>query len=289
MRKITTASLLKMKQEGQKFTAITAYDATFAKLFDDEGAHVLLIGDSLGMVLQGGQDTLAVNMDEMVYHTRCVARGASKALVVADMPFMSYATPEQTYQNAARLMAAGARMVKMEGGDWLCDSIRHLTRNGVPVCGHLGLTPQSVHVFGGFKVQGRDEFQAQEIYRQALELQAAGIQLLVLECVPTALAERITKALRIPVIGIGAGPATDGQILVMHDAFGVTSGYVPKFTKNFLAETGDVRAAIRLYVQQVSEGSFPARSTASTDPGGCTMGAAAPVSACQPRTVNPYS
>jgi 3-methyl-2-oxobutanoate hydroxymethyltransferase len=258
MSKITTASLLmKMKQDGQKFTAITAYDATFAKLFDDEGAHVLLIGDSLGMVLQGGQDTLAVNMDEMVYHTRCVARGASKALVVADMPFMSYATPEQTYQNAARLMAAGARMVKMEGGDWLCDSIRHLTRNGVPVCGHLGLTPQSVHVFGGFKVQGRDEFQAQEIYRQALELQAAGIQLLVLECVPTALAERITKALRIPVIGIGAGPATDGQILVMHDAFGVTSGYVPKFTKNFLAETGDVRAAIRLYVQQVSEGSFP--------------------------------
>ncbi|XEI32249.1 3-methyl-2-oxobutanoate hydroxymethyltransferase [Aeromonas veronii] len=257
MSKITTASLLKMKQEGQKFTAITAYDATFAKLFDDEGAHVLLIGDSLGMVLQGGQDTLAVNMDEMVYHTRCVARGASKALVIADMPFMSYATPEQTYQNAARLMAAGARMVKMEGGDWLCDSIRHLTRNGVPVCGHLGLTPQSVHVFGGFKVQGRDEFQAQDIYRQALELQAAGIQLLVLECVPTALAERITKALRIPVIGIGAGPATDGQILVMHDAFGITSGYVPKFTKNFLAETGDVRAAIRLYVQQVSEGSFP--------------------------------
>lgn len=257
MSKITTASLLKMKQEGQKFTAITAYDATFAKLFDDEGAHVLLIGDSLGMVLQGGQDTLAVNMDEMVYHTRCVARGASKALVVADMPFMSYATPEQTYQNAARLMAAGARMVKMEGGDWLCDSIRHLTRNGVPVCGHLGLTPQSVHVFGGFKVQGRDEFQAQEIYRQALELQAAGIQLLVLECVPSSLAERISKALRIPVIGIGAGPATDGQILVMHDAFGVTSGYVPKFTKNFLAETGDVRAAVRLYVQQVSEGSFP--------------------------------
>ena len=257
MSKITTASLLKMKQDGQKITAITAYDASFAKLFDDEGAHVLLIGDSLGMVLQGGQDTLAVSVDEMVYHTRCVARGASKALVVADMPFMSYATPEQTYQNAARLMAAGARMVKMEGGDWLCDSIRHLTRNGVPVCGHLGLTPQSVHVFGGFKVQGRDEYQAQEIYRQALCLQEAGIQLLVLECVPVALAERITKALRIPVIGIGAGPATDGQILVMHDAFGITSGYVPKFTKNFLAETGDMRAAIRLYVQQVSEGTFP--------------------------------
>ena len=257
MSKITITDLQKMKQDGQKITAITAYDATFAKLFDDEGAHVLLIGDSLGMVLQGGQDTLGVSMDEMVYHTRCVVRGTSKALVITDMPFMSYATPEQTYQNAARLMAAGARMVKMEGGDWLCDSIRHLTRNGVPVCGHLGLTPQSVHVFGGFKVQGRDEFHAQEIYRQALELQAAGIQLLVLECVPVALAERISKALRIPVIGIGAGPATDGQILVMHDAFGITSGYVPKFTKNFLAETGDMRAAIRLYVQQVSEGTFP--------------------------------
>jgi 3-methyl-2-oxobutanoate hydroxymethyltransferase len=254
---ITTASLLKMKQDGQKFTAITAYDASFAKLFDDEGAHVLLIGDSLGMVLQGGTDTLGVTMDDMVYHTRSVARGTEKALVVADMPFMSYATPEQTYANAARLMAAGARMVKMEGGDWLCDSIRHLTRNGVPVCGHLGLTPQSVHVFGGFKVQGRDEFHAQEIYRQALELQAAGIQLLVLECVPVALAERITKALRIPVIGIGAGPSTDGQILVMHDAFGITSGYVPKFTKNFLAETGDLHAAVRLYIQQVSDGSFP--------------------------------
>lgn len=257
MSKITTASLLKMKQDGQKITAITAYDASFAKLFDDEGAHVLLIGDSLGMVLQGGQDTLAVSVDEMVYHTRCVARGSCNALIIADMPFMSYATPEQTYQTAARLMAAGARMVKMEGGDWLCDSIRHLTRNGVPVCGHLGLTPQSVHVFGGFKVQGRDEYQAQEIYRQALCLQEAGIQLLVLECVPVALAERITKALRIPVIGIGAGPATDGQILVMHDAFGITSGYVPKFTKNFLAETGDMHAAIRLYVQQVSEGTFP--------------------------------
>ncbi|AHE50903.1 3-methyl-2-oxobutanoate hydroxymethyltransferase [Aeromonas hydrophila 4AK4] len=257
MSKITITDLQKMKQDGQKITAITAYDATFAKLFDDEGAQVLLIGDSLGMVLQGGDDTLAVSMDEMVYHTRSVVRGASKALVVTDMPFMSYATPEQTYQNAARLMAAGARMVKMEGGDWLCESIRHLTRNGVPVCGHLGLTPQSVHVFGGFKVQGRDEFHAQEIYRQALELQAAGIQLLVLECVPVALAERISKALRIPVIGIGAGPATDGQILVMHDAFGITSGYVPKFTKNFLAETGDMRAAIRLYVQQVSEGTFP--------------------------------
>lgn len=257
MSKTTISTLLKMKQDGQKFTAITAYDASFAKLFDDEGAQVLLIGDSLGMVLQGGDDTLAVTMDDMVYHTRCVARGASQALVIADLPFMSYATPEQACQNAARLMAAGARMVKLEGGDWLCDTVRQLTRNGVPVCGHMGLTPQSVHVFGGFKVQGRDEFQAQEIYRQALALQEAGIQLLVLECVPVALAERISKALRIPVIGIGAGPATDGQVLVMHDAFGITSGYTPKFTKNFLAETGELRAAIRLYIKEVADGTFP--------------------------------
>ncbi|MDO2949728.1 3-methyl-2-oxobutanoate hydroxymethyltransferase [Aeromonas simiae] len=257
MSKTTISTLLKMKQDGQKFTAITAYDASFAKLFDDEGAQVLLIGDSLGMVLQGGDDTLAVTMDDMVYHTRSVARGASQALVIADLPFMSYATPDQACQNAARLMAAGARMVKLEGGDWLCDTVRQLTRNGVPVCGHMGLTPQSVHVFGGFKVQGRDEFQAQEIYRQALALQEAGIQLLVLECVPVALAERISKALRIPVIGIGAGPVTDGQVLVMHDAFGITSGYTPKFTKNFLAETGELRAAIRLYIKEVAEGTFP--------------------------------
>ncbi|QFI54056.1 3-methyl-2-oxobutanoate hydroxymethyltransferase [Aeromonas simiae] len=257
MSKTTISTLLKMKQDGQKFTAITAYDASFAKLFDDEGAQVLLIGDSLGMVLQGGDDTLAVTMDDMVYHTRCVARGANQALVIADLPFMSYATPDQACQNAARLMAAGARMVKLEGGDWLCDTVRQLTRNGVPVCGHMGLTPQSVHVFGGFKVQGRDEFQAQEIYRQALALQEAGIQLLVLECVPVALAERISKALRIPVIGIGAGPVTDGQVLVMHDAFGITSGYTPKFTKNFLAETGELRAAVRLYIKEVAEGTFP--------------------------------
>lgn len=257
MSKITITHLQKMKQDGQKITAITAYDATFAKLFDDEGAQVLLIGDSLGMVLQGGDDTLAVSMDEMVYHTRCVVRGTTNALVVTDMPFMSYATPEQTYQNAARLMAAGARMVKMEGGDWLCDSIRHLTRNGVPVCGHLGLTPQSVHVFGGFKVQGRDEFHAQEIYRQALELQAAGTDAdhRNAQRLGDALCQRDGHALEHQQLD--AGPATDGQILVMHDAFGITSGYVPKFTKNFLAETGDMRAAIRLYVQQVSEGTFP--------------------------------
>ena len=257
MSKVTITQLQKMKQDGQKFASITAYDATFARLFDDEGVPVLLIGDSLGMVMQGHTDTLPVSVDEMAYHTRCVRRGTSNALVIADLPFMSYADTASACANAATLMAAGASMVKLEGGEWLCDTVRHLNRNGVPVCGHLGLTPQSVHVFGGFRVQGRDVDQADEIYRSALALQAAGIQLLVLECVPAALAERITKALRIPVIGIGAGDGTDGQILVMHDAFGITSGYTPKFTKNFLAETGDIRAAVRQYMAQVADGSFP--------------------------------
>ena len=257
MSKVTITQLQKMKQDGQKFASITAYDATFARLFDDEGVPVLLIGDSLGRVMQGHTDTLPVSVDEMAYHTRCVRRGTSNALVIADLPFMSYADTASACANAATLMAAGASMVKLEGGEWLCDTVRHLNRNGVPVCGHLGLTPQSVHVFGGFRVQGRDVDQADEIYRSALALQAAGIQLLVLECVPAALAERITKALRIPVIGIGAGNGTDGQILVMHDAFGITSGYTPKFTKNFLAETGDIRAAVRQYMAQVADGSFP--------------------------------
>ena len=257
MSKTTVSQLQKMKQEGTKFATITAYDATFARLFDEAGIPVILIGDSLGMVMQGHSDTLPVTIDEMAYHTRCVRRGTQNALVVADMSFMSYADPVTACSNAAQLMAAGASMVKLEGGDWLCETVKQLQRNGVPVCGHLGLTPQSVHVFGGFRVQGRDVEQAEEIYRNALALQAAGIQLLVLECVPSALAERITKALRIPVIGIGAGNCTDGQILVMHDAFGITSGYTPKFTKNFLAESGDIRAAVRLYQAQVADGSFP--------------------------------
>ena len=257
MSKTTIHQLQKMKQDGQKFATITAYDATFAKLFDDEGIPAILIGDSLGMVIQGHSDTLPVTIDERAYHTRCVRRGTSNALVIADLPFMTYADTASACQNAAKLMAAGASMVKIEGGEWLCDTVKQLNRNGIPVCGHLGLTPQSVHVFGGFRVQGRDLDQAEEIYRSALALQAAGIQLLVLECVPAALAERITKALRIPVIGIGAGNATDGQILVMHDAFGITSGYTPKFTKNFLAETGEIRAAVRQYMAQVADGSFP--------------------------------
>lgn len=257
MAKITTAQLLKMKQKGEKITALTAYDASFAKLFADAGVEVILIGDSLGMVLQGHSDTLPVTTAEIAYHTRCVRAGAALAFVIADMPFMSYATVEQAMQNATPLMQAGANMVKLEGGDFLLPTIKALTERGIPVCGHLGLTPQSVHVFGGFKVQGRDEQAADLMVQQAIALQDAGAQLLVVECIPSALAERISKALVIPVIGIGAGKETDGQILVMHDLLGISSGYIPKFSKNFLQETGEIKQAIGKYIQDVKQGQFP--------------------------------
>lgn len=257
MAKITTAQLLKMKQKGEKITALTAYDASFAKLFSDAGVEVILIGDSLGMVLQGHSDTLPVTTAEIAYHTRCVRAGAPLAFVIADMPFMSYATVEQAMHNATPLMQAGANMVKLEGGNFLLPTIKALTERGIPVCGHLGLTPQSVHVFGGFKVQGRDEQAADLMVQQAIALQDAGAQLLVVECIPSALAERISKALTIPVIGIGAGKDTDGQILVMHDLLGISSGYIPKFSKNFLQETGEIKQAIGKYIQDVKQGQFP--------------------------------
>ncbi|MCE2570988.1 3-methyl-2-oxobutanoate hydroxymethyltransferase [Motilimonas eburnea] len=258
MSKISASRLLKMKQEQQKITCITAYDASFASLFDQAGIQVLLVGDSLGMVLQGHDSTLPVTLDDISYHTRAVKAGSEKALVIADLPFMTYSSPEQTYTSAAQLMRAGAHMVKLEGGLWLADTIKGLAQRGVPVCGHLGLTPQSVNVFGGYKVQGRGDEQAKQLKQDALALEAAGVQLLVLECVPVPVAEEITKALTIPVIGIGAGNVTDGQILVMHDAFGISAGFCPKFSKNFLIETGDIRKAVSLYKSQVESGEFPA-------------------------------
>ncbi|MCW3172492.1 3-methyl-2-oxobutanoate hydroxymethyltransferase [Shewanella subflava] len=258
MSKVTSSTLMKFKQEGKKFTALTAYDASFAGAFDSEGIDVLLVGDSMGMVLQGHDDTLPVTVADIAYHTACVRRGISRALLIADMPFMSYSTPQQTMENAAKLMQAGANMVKVEGGHWLLESVKMLTERGIPVCAHLGLTPQSVHVFGGFKVQGRDADNAQRILDEAKALQAAGAQLLVLECIPATLAKAITEALTIPVIGIGAGADTDGQILVMHDVLGISSGYIPRFSKNYLKQTGEIRSAIRAYIDEVANGSFPA-------------------------------
>jgi 3-methyl-2-oxobutanoate hydroxymethyltransferase len=253
MKKVTTSTLLKMKQDGQKITVLTAYDASFAKLFDEAGIDAMLIGDSLGMVLRGEDSTLAVTVDNIAYHTQSVSNGTERALVIADMPFMSYATPEQTYNNAARLMAAGANMVKLEGGEWLVE-------RGIPVCGHLGLTPQSVNVFGGFKVQGREENKGLKILEDAKRLEQAGIQMLVLECVPTDLAKRVTEEVSIPVIGIGAGNKTDGQVLVMHDMFGISANYMPKFSKNYLQETGDIRKAVALFIEEVQSGVFPSEA-----------------------------
>lgn len=256
-KKITTSTLQKMKDNGEKISTITAYDASFAQLFDAAGIHAILIGDSLGMVLQGHDSTLPVTIEDMAYHTRCVARGVESTLVLSDLPFMSYATKEQAFTNATTLMQAGASMVKMEGGSWLCETISGLVERGIPVCGHLGLTPQSVNIFGGFKVQGRENDKAQAMIEEAKKLEAAGIQLLVLECIPASLAKSITEALSIPTIGIGAGKDTDGQILVMYDALGISFNYMPKFSRNFIVDTGDIQKAIELYISEVNEGNFP--------------------------------
>jgi 3-methyl-2-oxobutanoate hydroxymethyltransferase len=257
MAKITTSSLLSMKQQGRKISTITAYDASFSKLFDQAGIHAILIGDSLGMVLQGQDSTLPVSIDDMVYHTACVKRGVEQALIIADMPFMSYSTKDKALHNAGLLMQAGASMVKVEGGAWLNETIASLVERGIPVCAHLGLTPQSVNIFGGFKVQGRENEKAQQMINDALALEAAGAQLLVLECIPSQLGDAITKALSIPTIGIGAGKNTDGQILVMHDALGIACNYMPKFSRNFLKDTGDIKKAVELYISEVSAGNFP--------------------------------
>ncbi|NIY90854.1 3-methyl-2-oxobutanoate hydroxymethyltransferase [Vibrio diazotrophicus] len=257
MKKITINDLMKWKKEGRKFATSTAYDASFAQLFESQEMPVLLVGDSLGMVLQGESDTLPVSVDDIAYHTRCVRKGSPNCLLMADMPFMSYATPEQACENAAKIMRAGANMVKIEGGDWLVDTVKMLTERAVPVCAHLGLTPQSVNIFGGYKVQGRDQEQADRMVKDALALQEAGAQIVLLECVPAGLAERITQILDVPVIGIGAGNSTDGQILVMHDMFGISANYMPKFSKNFLAETGDMHKAVAAYMADVEAGRFP--------------------------------
>ncbi|MEE4245952.1 MAG: 3-methyl-2-oxobutanoate hydroxymethyltransferase [Kangiellaceae bacterium] len=258
MSKVTLHTLQKMKQDKQAFAVLTSYDATFSKLSEEAGVDVILVGDSLGNVIQGRDTTVPVTMDDICYHVECVRRGSSDMFVMADYPYMSYATPEQAFHNAALLMQSGANMVKLEGGEWLYETIEGLTERGVPVCAHLGLTPQSVDALGGFKVQGRDEAAAEKLLADAKAVEAAGAKLLVLECVPAALAKRVTEELTIPTIGIGAGADCDAQVLVLHDMLGLNSDFRPKFVKNFMAEAhGDVKAAIKLYVDQVKSRTFP--------------------------------
>lgn len=254
----TVPGLAAMKARGEKIAVLTAYDALFARLLDEAGVDVVLVGDSLGMVIQGHDTTLQTSLDEMVYHTRCVARGVSKALVVADMPFMSYPTPEIAADSAARLVReGGARMVKLEGGRSRVETVRFLVEQSIPVCGHLGLLPQSIHQLGGYSVQARESQAAQTLLEDALLLQEAGAGMLVLECVPALLGEEVSRALRIPVIGIGAGPGCDGQVLVLHDMLGLGFGKRPRFVKDFMADAPDIASAVRAYVAAVKEGTFP--------------------------------
>ena len=256
MGKVTISTLDKMKAAGEKFVCITAYDATFARLVSEAGAETILVGDSLGMVLQGHDSTIPVTVDAMAYHTECVCRARPHSLVIADMPFMSYTNREQAMENATALMQAGAQMVKVEGGTWLSDSINGLVERGIPVCAHLGLTPQSVNAFGGFKVQGRTPKSAKSILADAVEIQDAGASLLVLECIPAELASDISRKLDIPVIGIGAGPGTDAQVLVMHDLLGL-SDHTPRFVQNFMTDRNSIQEALKAFVDAVKSGEYP--------------------------------
>lgn len=257
-RRLTLIDLAKMREAGEKIAMLTCYDASFAQLLDEQGVDVLLIGDSLGMVLQGQDSTLPVTLEHMAYHTAAVARGSRRALVLTDMPFgTSQISPEDTFRNAARLMAAGAQMVKIEGGAEMAATVEFLTQRGIPVCGHIGLTPQHVHQLGGYRVQGRDAATADKLLQDAYALERAGASMIVLEAMPASLAARLTAALAIPTIGIGAGADTSGQVLVLHDMLHITSGKKPRFVKNFMAGAADIQGAIAAYVGQVKGGSFP--------------------------------
>jgi 3-methyl-2-oxobutanoate hydroxymethyltransferase len=258
-RKITVSTLKQMKRTGEKIACLTAYDASFALVLDKAGVDVILVGDSLGMVIQGHETTLPVTMDHMIYHARAVGRASPHALRIVDLPFMSYNSPGQAIANAARVMQEGrAQMVKLEGGEIQVEIVSYLSARGIPVCAHLGLQPQSIHKLGGYRVQGRDEVTAKMMLDSALAVQAAGAEVLLVECVPAMLAAQITAAVAIPVIGIGAGSACDGQILVVQDILGISVDKAPSFTRNFLTGASGIPDAIERYVQAVKDKTFPA-------------------------------
>ncbi len=256
---VNISTLREMKQNHEPIACITAYDACFSQLVDEAGADVVLVGDSLGMVIQGHDTTVPVTVDDIIYHTSCVARGLRRPFLIADMPFMSYTVPEQALENAVHLMqAGGAMMVKLEGGKGQVAVVEYLAMHDIPVCAHLGLTPQSVHKIGGFKVQGRDESVAEKMLEDARDLENAGADIVLLECVPNEVGRKITEAIQAPVIGIGAGPDVDGQILVLYDVLGLTPGQTPRFVKNFMTGQDSAQAAVSEYVQAVKDRSYPA-------------------------------
>ncbi|MBJ7537980.1 3-methyl-2-oxobutanoate hydroxymethyltransferase [Marinomonas transparens] len=255
---VTLSTLKKMKIDKEKFTCLTCYDASFTHVMNEAGIETILVGDSLGMVIQGQDSTLPVTIEDMCYHTASVKRGNTNAFILTDMPFMSYSDPKQALDNAAKLMQAGASMVKLEGGSWLAETVKLLSQRGIPVCAHLGLTPQSVHKFGGYKVQGKGQEAADLILQESLDLVAAGADILLYECIPTELGKTLTEAVSVPTIGIGAGVHTDGQVLVMHDMLGINLGKPPKFVKNFLTDGRNVLNAFEAFVDEVKAETFPA-------------------------------
>ncbi len=256
----TLTKLQSMRSKDEKIAALTCYDACFAALLEGQGVDVLLVGDSLGMVLQGHETTLAVTLDDMVYHTACVARGSKQAVILSDMPFGTFQiSPEKTFEHAAQLLAAGAEMVKLEGGREMADTVRFVTGRGIPVCGHLGLTPQSVHLLGGYRVQGKESASAQKLLADAMVLEQAGASMIVLEAIPALLAAEITAALSIPTIGIGAGLSCSGQVLVLHDMLDVYPGKKARFVKNYMDGAASIADAVANYVAEVKAGTFPAQ------------------------------
>jgi len=256
---VNVSTLADMKANGEPIACLTAYDASFALLVDRAGTDLILVGDSLGMVIQGHDTTVPVTVEDIIYHTRTVARGLRRAFLVADMPFMSYTEPGMALDNAVRLMQeGGAMMVKLEGGDDQVEIVAHLARHDIPVCAHLGLKPQSVHKIGGFKVQGRDPGKARKMLSSAKRLQDAGADIVLLECVPNEVGKSVTEVLDVPVIGIGAGPHVDGQILVLYDALGITLGPMPRFVRNFMTDADSIPQALSNYVQAVKDSSYPA-------------------------------
>ena len=257
--KVTVTSLLRHKQAGEKFTMLTAYDASFAAVVDQAGVDIILVGDSLGMVVQGHDSTVPVKVDEILYHTRCVSTSCQRAMVMADMPFMSFRDVPLALDNATRFMQdGGAQAVKLEGGGHVLPVVEALAKYGIPVCAHLGLQPQYVNKLGGYRVQGRDKASAKRMLHEARTMQDSGADMLLLECVPAELAKEISQSLTIPTIGIGAGADCDAQVLVVYDLLGISVGKIPKFARNFLADTGSIQAAIAAYVQAVKTGGFPA-------------------------------
>lgn len=253
----TISKLLSMRAEGEKIAMLTAYDSTMSALLNRCGVDTILIGDSLGNVIQGHSSTTPVTVEQMAYHTECVARANAHAFIIADLPFASYGDPVQALDSAAELMRAGADMVKLEGGDWQIDIIQYLVERSVPVCAHLGLLPQSVHVLGGYKVQGKSKDAASLMIEQAIACEQAGAQMIVLEAIPSSLGKHITEALSIPTIGIGAGVDCSGQVLVLQDMLGISPGKPPKFVKNFMDGHASIEAAVKAYVREVKSGKFP--------------------------------